>query len=126
MKLFDLYRYNQDTEKTQGILQVEGIYACDTLELPWKDNEEDISCIPEGEYYIRNIHSSHNGNCIEILEVPNRTGIQIHSANWISQLRGCIAVGVKSENSVLHSKDKLAILIKLLGNDKGILSIKRI
>ena len=36
-----------------GKLFVNGERMCDTLELPYKDNQKSISCIPAGEYSVR-------------------------------------------------------------------------
>ena len=40
-------------ESTIGKLFLNGETFCDTLELPWKDNQRSISCIPAGEYKVR-------------------------------------------------------------------------
>lgn len=126
MITFTLYRYEYSPICTKGILQVEGIYACDTLELPWRNNEHDISCIPEGTYSIRQYLSVKNGNCIYVDGVPGRTGIEIHIGNSISNTSGCILVGVKSKDLVLQSTQKLSKLLTLLGLKSGMLEIKRL
>ena len=66
---------------------------CFTLELPWKDNQRNISCIPAGTYYAKWRTSPTNGQVIELLDVPNRDFIQIHAGNYTSQIQGCILVG---------------------------------
>ena len=71
----------------------EVIFSCFTLELPWRENQSSISCIPEGTYPITHRVSKQFGNHFHILDVPNRTYILIHEANYVHQLRGCIAVG---------------------------------
>jgi hypothetical protein len=68
-------------------------FQCFTLELPYLDNQTNISCIPKGAYNARKHISPSNGECIEILNVMNRTHIQIHAANYTRQIKGCIAVG---------------------------------
>ena len=40
-------------ESTIGELFVNGERFCDTLELPYRDNQRSISCIPAGEYKVR-------------------------------------------------------------------------
>jgi hypothetical protein len=72
------------------------LFACDSLELPWKDNDPDVSCIPKGTYIGVKVDATVRIPYPHILipNVPNRTGICIHRANFVSQLRGCIAVGV--------------------------------
>lgn len=74
-----------------------------TLELPWKDNKPDVSCIPDGNYTCRYTQSvrltekaGHPVWTYEVLGVPDRSGIRIHSANFFHQLLGCISPG-KSE-----------------------------
>jgi hypothetical protein len=78
---------------TLGILTY-GDFKCFTLELPWKNNELNVSCIPRALGYKGEKHQSpSNGSVIAINNVLNRTYIQIHSANFLRQLKGCIAVG---------------------------------
>jgi hypothetical protein len=69
------------------------IFSCYTLELPWRDNQKSISCIPEGTYPIVPRRSNRFRDHLHVLDVPNRTYILIHEANFVNQLRGCIAVG---------------------------------
>jgi hypothetical protein len=80
-----------------------------TLELPWKDNQQGISCIPAGLYECRYTLSPRMKKyTFEVLQVRGRSGIRIHAANLASQLRGCIALGEKlgrinGVNSILLS-----------------------
>ncbi len=69
------------------------LFECQTLELPWKDNERLVSCIPAGTYPIRPRWSKKYGHHLELLDVPDRSLILIHEANYHRQLLGCIAVG---------------------------------
>lgn len=68
-----------------------------TIELPNKDNKTGISCIPEGEYDISVVGPSEKIKYVHlwVMDVPDRSGIKIHVANYVSQLRGCIAPGKK-------------------------------
>lgn len=68
-------------------------YTCRTLELPWKDNERRVSCIPEGEYEVIKHISPKFGECFWIQDVPNRSEILIHVSNYVRELLGCVAVG---------------------------------
>lgn len=72
------------------------------LELPWRDNKPDISCVPPGVYLAQKIVSPHFGRDVYVLrDVPGRSAIEIHPANWggdtakgyHSDLRGCAAPG---------------------------------
>lgn len=68
---------------------------CRTLELPWENNASGISCIPAGSYRMAYVHSPRYGRKMwRVLDVPKRSGILIHAANFVRQLRGCIAPGL--------------------------------
>jgi len=79
--------------ETIGRLLINNIEMGRTLELPWENNQKNISRIPSGSYdaSIRN-----DGNLrwrIELKNVPNRENIQLHLGNYARQIRGCILVG---------------------------------
>lgn len=77
---------------TNGLLSYESNPICRTIELPWRANQRQISCIPEGSYPLVRRHFNKHGVQLAVLEVPGRNGILIHSANDASsQLQGCIA-----------------------------------
>ena len=79
---------------TMGQLLVEGEPFCQTLELPWKDNEVFVSCIPVGIYKVAMLMSEHFGELMpHVLNVPGRTAEEIHAANTVHDLLGCIGVG---------------------------------
>jgi hypothetical protein len=65
---------------------------CKTIELPWKNNETKVSCIPEGKYFIKKRYSKKYQWHLEILNVKNRSLILFHPANnALRELHGCIA-----------------------------------
>ena len=69
-------------------------FSCVTLELPWKDNADNISCIPPGVYDVKWTYSPlFKRFTYEVLNVPNRDGIRFHVANFIKDLLGCIGLG---------------------------------
>lgn len=82
---------------TTGRVEFEGFY-CHSLELPWLNNKTDKSCIPNGIYLCRKIASPNHGRCFEICNVPERTLVRGHSANFTSELLGCIAFGDSSDD----------------------------
>lgn len=80
------------SEGTNGILLHNGAGICSTIELPWKNNEPRISCIPEGKYRLVKRYSPHHQWHLELKDVPGRQLILIHPANdAIHELEGCIA-----------------------------------
>ena len=77
---------------TNGILECEGNLICLTIELPWKNNETKVSCIPEGKYFIKKRYSKKFQWHLEVLDIKNRSLILFHSANnALLELKGCIA-----------------------------------
>lgn len=84
-----------------------GAVICYTIELPWLDNQPQISCIPEGKYELMKRYSEHFGWHLQVMKVKNRDLILIHPANdAIKELKGCIApVSIlKSEGRGLRSR----------------------
>jgi hypothetical protein len=79
-------------EGTNGKLSFDGMEICSTIELPWKDNISQNSCIPEGEYLLKKRFSDRFQWHIEVQNVPQRSLILFHPANYaLSELKGCIA-----------------------------------
>lgn len=65
---------------------------CHTIELPWKDNEHSLSCIPEGRYGISMRFTKKRGWHMLVKGVKDRSLILIHPANDAErELKGCIA-----------------------------------
>lgn len=89
--------YKSKKVQTLGELTVfdgdEVIFTCKTLELPWKDNKKNISCIPEGNYEVKKRYSERYKHHFHILNVPDRSFILIHSGNYYTHTQGCILVG---------------------------------
>jgi len=88
-----LIRVESTDKHTKGILLVGSKLFCFTIELPWKDNKFQKSCIPCGTYKISKFLSPKHGECLKIHDVPNRSWIRIHPADRPSQLLGCIGLG---------------------------------
>ena len=102
-----------------------------TIELPWNNNESDISCIPQGLYNLRPHNSAMHPFTYEILNVPNREAILIHEGNYASYVNlsdgmhkpdteGCILVGFGIEEdtpAILKSKLALQYLRDMIGQD---------
>lgn len=81
------------TGPTYGVLLIDNVPQAVTLELPWKENQTDVSCIPAGDYTVISHNSVEHPNTWEITNVPNRTEILIHEANTVADLLGCIGAG---------------------------------
>ena len=113
------------TEKsTIGKLFVNGEEFCDTLELPWRDNQRRISCIPAGEYKtrIRLPRESASRNYIHLLiqDVPDRDYVLFHRGNTAKDSRGCVLVGQsRKQNFVGNSRLAMDLLMKEIINLGG-------
>ena len=93
-----LNRYDYQDKQTLGRLFLLDIYDniladWDTLELPWKDNQRRVSCIPIGTYKARKHISPKFGLCLWLQGVPNRSEILIHKGNYHTDILGCILIG---------------------------------
>ena len=89
-----LTRYEQIEDTTFGALTFAGL-ELHTLEDAWRNNAPQISCIPPGVYTIQRVVSPHFGLVFEVLNVPGRSHILIHSGNTRDDTRGCILLGMK-------------------------------
>lgn len=131
-------RHTQTKTKSGGMYQTLGdlevidggkvVFKCKTLELPWLDNKKSVSCIPPGpggseEYEWVKLNSSPSFSYAHlwIKDVPNRTGIKVHIANYAHQLRGCISVGKQfayvdkdDQLDLTSSRDTMTALMKVL------------
>jgi hypothetical protein len=99
-----LERIEQTDQGTVGKLYVDTLKFF-TGELPWRDNEAGLSCIPTGIYECEyNWSAKHKAFSYEVKDVVNRTGIRLHAANlfgdtakgYKSQVEGCIAIGLRA------------------------------
>lgn len=119
---------------TNGVLMLDSMALCHTIELPWKENQSQISCIPEGEYQLAKRFSEKLKWHLQVLKVPNRDLILFHPANnALMELKGCIApvtlitgpgTGLQSKivfnklislvYPVLHKNETVFLIIKKL------------
>lgn len=127
MKL-TLQRYLFDNDYTMGLLFIDGLYFCDTIEDKFRGNDlkgkkvYGETCIPYGVYDIKITYSlKYKKNMPQIMDVPYFTGIRIHSGNTAKDSFGCVIIGIKSENGkVLESRKTYNALIKRLETAKNI------
>ena len=105
------------TDATNGLLFIDGIFECYTLE----DQYQAVkvmheTCIPEGTYDIKfrktgNFHSKYSERyknahygMLHIQDVPNFTYILIHTGNTDEHTSGCLIVG-ETQQDLEISKD---------------------
>jgi len=102
-----LIRDTLTEESTIGELFINGERICDTLENPYLDNQRNISCIPEGVYpvRIRLPRESATRDYMHLLvkDVKDRDYILFHIGNKSSDTRGCILVGLGSQQDIVNN-----------------------
>ena len=111
-------------ESTIGELFLNGERFCDTLELPYRDNQRSISCIPTGEYKVRLRLPRESGtrDYIHLLvkDVKNRSHILFHKGNTAKDTRGCILVGQGSQHNIVQNSSlAMSLLMKEIINLGG-------
>jgi len=132
MKTVKCFRTFENASQTLGVFVVTSEngpeLVCRTLELPNKQNANNVSRILAGKYLCKYTQSASlkdkDGNPLktyEITKVPGRAGVRIHSANYFSQLRGCIALGAAHKDlnndgnlDVIHSGDTVKSFEQLM------------
>lgn len=93
LPIVTLIRSKGTQKQTTGSITV-GSTVFKTLELPDLNNLPNISCIPKGTYTCKYTFSKKFLRfTYEVLNVPKRSGIRIHSANFYYQIQGCIVLG---------------------------------
>lgn len=137
MNKITLVRIKTSDEGTLGKIEFQG-HVFFTLELPWRNNLPDFSCIPSGSYRCDFTYSNRFKKRLYLVgPVDGRTGIRIHSANlagdstkgFVKQLNGCIALGktqgeIKEQDAILRSKEAVEEFHELLKGESFILEIK--
>ena len=111
-------------QSTIGELFINGERFCDTLELPYRDNQRSISCIPTGEYKVRMRYprESATRDYLHLLvkDVKDRSMVLFHKGNTAKDTRGCILVGMTSkQNFVGNSTLAMGLLMKEIINLGG-------
>jgi hypothetical protein len=129
-------RHQFGTDATNGMLFIDGIFECYTLE----DQYQAVkvmheTCIPEGTYdiqfrktggfhakYSERYKNAHHG-MLHIQDVPNFTYILIHSGNTDEHTSGCLIVGETQQDLDLgkdgfigHSKTAYSKMYRKVAN----------
>lgn len=117
----NIWRFAYTPTATFGVIEIDGrkdiLYS---LELPWLNNQDTISCIPSGVYDVEPYDSPHlKMRVYRLLDVPGRTDIEIHPANSVTQLEGCIAPGkqlVTEKNWISNSHSAFDLIRDVYGD----------
>lgn len=140
-----------DSEGDKGLRQTLGelhvmdgedsIWSCKTLELPWRRNLRNISCIPPEpgksvtyKWKMTNSTPAFPYAHLFILDVKDRTHISVHAGNFVindgtekGDSRGCPLVGktfayIDDDNflDITHSRDTMREMCRQLKDELGL------
>lgn len=108
-------------------------FTCATMELPWRQNAPWWSCIPAGAYPIKRGTFSRGDQGagypdFELTGVPNRSAIEMHAAERVDNLWGCIAPAYvlrleAGEWVIRESRAALRDLLSAFRGDEGLIVI---
>lgn len=92
-----------------------------SLERPYFHNEKRVSCIPCGIYSVKKRWSLSHGYHFQVLNVPNRDMILIHTGNFKKNSLGCVLVGTNfafldadKEPDIINSRKAMKALYALM------------
>ena len=107
-----LKRFEFGKTFTIGKLYIDGIYQCFVLEdvvRPKGEKVDGQTAIPTGTYSVIIDRSTRfNRDMPHILNVPNFTGVRIHSGNSSKNTEGCLLVGTTWSSGDFIGNSKLA------------------
>ena len=113
--MMNITRHHYTNQCIIGKLEI-GDYTCYTLELPWRNNKRNISCIPPRKYKCRQRRYNKGGyQAIELVDVPDRSHIMIHKGNFPNDVKGCVCVGTVvdyNRPAVFNSKVAFDLLME--------------
>lgn len=132
-----LIRYETGVQGTFSVLVAPEIdFGCHVLELPWRDNRRNISCVPAGEYDCIVYKSKKYGRVFQVTDVKDRSYILMHAGNWAgdvtkklrSDSMGCLLFGkvrgyLLKQKAVLNSRITMRKFMSLMTEDKFKLKI---
>jgi hypothetical protein len=133
--IVNIFRTRRSSHGSEGILSF-GSFHCYSLELPWKDNRSNVSCIPPGTYHVKIRISPKYGRVYWVTKVKGRTYILMHSGNYAGEIEeglkshtnGCLLLGrirgwLAGQRAVLCSRPTVRKFMSLLGGRDFTLNI---
>ena len=132
MELLLIRQYNE--KGVSGTISFKGKRICDSIEPPWRNNQRQISCIPEGRYLLTSRLTLRFGWHFLVNNVPGRSAILIHAFNnALQESKGCIGPVKKltgpgqgsSSRNALYELMQVALPV-MLNNKPVYLTIKSI
>lgn len=132
-----LNRNSHKDKYCDGVMTLSDGTVLFSMECPWRDNQNKVSCVPPGKYDLIPYMSPRHGATWylknDFLQVGDgntvRSYCELHSANWARQLEGCIAFGLEefplldpATNTVSAAVEESVAAIDLLRKELGEMS----
>ena len=83
---------------------------CVTLEPADLLNKQNVSSIPTQQYICKRYSSDKYPDTFQIMDVPGRDKVLIHSGNWIENTEGCILLAEHFRKLKVNGQAKRGIL----------------
>lgn len=116
MDKLTLYRHAHTKSGIYGTLN---IYLENGTSGSFKTIENTDKKIKEGNYNMYKCYSPRFDTNLWTINVPDRTGIRIHTANYGYELSGCIGIGLFKTKDMIHqSRNAIKILNTILDKYK--------
>lgn len=137
-----IYRDSTGDQGTPGRLIVPGEFSCFSIELPWRDNQPNYSCLPPGDdYFLKWCYSPRFKKMMYLIveNIPTRSGFRIHSGNVAGDTKkglrshslGCPLLGANrgvlwNQDAVLVSRPTVRKFEGIMGGRDARLIIKEV
>ena len=126
MKLI-IHRATDTMRQNLGVLELiycnVPVLTLAKLELPFLENQINISSVKKGTYKVEKYQSPTKGEVLLLKNVDGRSYIEIHSGNFYDDINGCILVGFGFKDldkdgiqDVTESRKALDLLLSMLPN----------
>lgn len=131
MKILELIRLEETEQGTIGILKINKVVFCFTLEPPDLENRVNQSSIPAQQYLVKPYSSPKYPDVYEITNVPDRTYVLFHSGNVVNNTAGCILLGesvgkLQGDRAILNSGKTFDKFRNILRNENHHLTISEV
>ena len=137
MIVVNSYRYRSSDQGTFSRWLCDAVgFDSFCIELPWKNNEQSVSCIPAGSYTVIIRKSPKYGYVFHVTAVDGRSWILIHAGNYAGDTKkkykthsqGCLLLGqypgmLAGQQAILNSRATVKKFQRLMNNQTFKLNI---
>ncbi len=114
---------------TFGVLVLDAVPFCVTLEPYARDNQQGVSCVPTGQYVGEPFRSPQFGSVYLLKDIAGRDLIELHAGNRDDNTRGCILLAqhfgkLAGDLAVLNSGNTFRKFMQYMSHDELFLTIQ--